>query len=495
MSMDTPLQVSQSRAIPLLSRWWMQISIILLIIVELSWILPWFNMVTQIADTAPLWLTGVVLGSIMLMSYIIVNLLVGFRIVRSIQLTLLGALLVVLLLIAQRLLLPRALGSMSESLIGLNPGRVIILFFVIWMYWRGISMAKSGMHPGMVWRRFEVGVLFLMAYIIIASRIGYIVPSFFAFIVFFIAGLLSVVISRVAYVGYVKGVQKNPFDLAWLISVGSVIGGIVLLSAIVGGLISGQFRPLLHSLIEIGRFFAAVIIFIIGIPGLLISIFVFPLIPWLKNLVSSNFAISLPEFLIPASNSDGYIGNEVQYPSVNLQAAIFWALILILVVFLVSRLRQINKSGSSFESEDAESLLGDGDARRLILKNIHQGLQQFTARLSQIRPHPVISRVRMIYQQLMIRSAELNKPRSPQMTPLEYLPELGELYPQQMDGLMKITRSYHLVRYGELPDVSMNLAEVESAWKIINTESLKMKRSFVRQLITTDKTKVERESV
>ena len=122
---------------------------------------------------------------------------------------------------------------------------MLVLFFVIWMWWRGLTLSQDVLRPTTAWRRFEVGLLFFMAYLFIASQVDFYRPGFGVFVLFLFSGLLAVVFARVSYVGINKGSSKNPFDLRWLGSVFGILGATVTLAALVGSLLTGQYQPFL----------------------------------------------------------------------------------------------------------------------------------------------------------------------------------------------------------------------------------------------------------
>lgn len=473
-------------------RWWPHISALLLVVVELCWILPWFQMVTQITQTAPLWITGAVLGGIMLAAYVLGMFMEMMRLLRNVQLAGLGLLLFGSLVIAENLLLQAPIQSVAGSLTHLDPGAVLVLFFVIWMWWRGVSLSRGSIHPIIAWRRFELGMLFFISYIFIAARIGFIVPDFRVFFLFLFTGLLAVIFARVSYVGIIKGVQKNPFDLRWLLSVVGVLAVTVIFAAVSGGLLSGQYRLLLDSLGEAVKFLIAVAIFILSIPGLLVSYLLVPIMPWIKSLISETQATPAPEY--PVENLAPYFNLQEQPPNLPLilQTLCFWGLVLLLLAVILIRLRNSLSKRQLPEIEEPTSLLQDGEARRLLQKALQDGLDNLTARFRPARRAIVAARIRRIYAQLLDLCGELNLPRLQHRTPLEFLPEMGEIFTTQTEELGVITQAYVRIRYGELPESQEEMDRIEAAWQTIQEQGRQLKRSGVEKLRTADVKQVER---
>jgi hypothetical protein len=489
-----PLTIQTSRATAYL-RWWSQVSALLLVIVELCWILPWFEMVTQITRTAPLWVSGLVLGAIMLASYLLGRASEALRLLKNVQLGLMGLLFLASLFVSENLLLQMPIRGVANGLVTLDPGAVLVLFFVIWMWWRGLSLSRNDIRPIVAWRRFELGLLFFMAYLFIAVRVNFILPGFGIMILFLFAGLLSVVFARVSYVGIAKGVQKNPFDLRWLLSVGGILSATILLAGVAGGLLSGQYRLLLDFLTEALKFTIALTIFILGIPGLLISIVLGPLLPWLRSLFQP-FQNNSPQEN-PLQNLYPFYpdqGQVVNLPAI-LQTMIFWGLVLIVVIALMLRARRAFGGRRLNEPDEPESLLKQGEARDLLRKALQNALEGAVARLRPARQVLIAARIRRIYAQLLDLCEELNQPRRPQQTPLEFLPEMGELFSSQIEDLETITQAYVRIRYGELPESQREVAAIEQSWQKIQAEGRRLKKAGVGKLKMADVDEIERSGV
>jgi hypothetical protein len=144
---------------------------------------------------------------------------------------------------------------------------------------------------------------------------------------------------------------------------------------------------------------------------------------------------------------------------------------------------------------EVESLLGEGEARKLLQKSFQDALNALGSRFKTSRREIVVARIRRIYAQLMELCDELNQPRLPQQTPLEFLPEMGELFSNQLDDLRKITQAYIRIRYGELPEINEELDALEKSWQNVQEEGRRLKRSGVGKLRTAKLEKVERSGV
>ena len=495
MSDSIPMQVNYTGVEGLPLRWWSQIAAILLVVVELCWLLPWFYLVTQITSVAPPWETALVLGGTMFITYILGAWLESLRLLRNVELALIGFMLIVSLLVSENLLLDSPVLGGVNGLARLDPGAVLVLFFVLWMWWRGITLSRQAIRPIIAWRRFELGLLFFMAYIFIAARMDFYVPGPGVFMLFLSSGLLAVVFARISYVGLSKGVSKNPFDLRWLASIGGILGLTVVFAALMGSLLTGQYSRFLDFLSEAIKYLIAGVLFILGIPGLILSYFLGPVIPWLQNFLATPTSNSTPEYPPAYPYPASLTGQELIQLPLSFQMICFWSLILVLILVLIFRIRKALGVRRSLEPWEPESLLKRGEAPALLRKAFRDALSDLASRFRSPPRLMVAARIRRIYAQLMDLSAELNRPRPSSYTPLEFLPELGELFSQNIGDLELLTSAYLKVRYGELPESKEEMDAIESAWQNVLEAGHRLKRAGVGKLKTVEIKDVERKGV
>jgi hypothetical protein len=474
-------------------KWWPQLAVFLLVIVELCWVLPWFRMVMQVTTAAPVWVAALVLGGIMLAAYGLGYVMEALRLMKNIQLGGFGILLVAGLLLAESWLLQKPAFGAKDGLAKLDPGAVLVLFFVIWMWWRGLTLSQDVLRPTTAWRRFELGLLFFMAYLFIASQVDFYRPGFGIFVLFLFSGLLAVVFARVSYVGINKGSSKNPFDLRWLGSIFGILGATVTLAALVGSLLTGQYRLFLDFLANAIKFLIAVIVFIFGIPGLLISLLIVPIVPWLQGIapierVTSTLQSLFRQFDFKEAKSSPPL-------SVSIQTICFWFLILLLVVVLIARIRRVLQERRNSTTHEPDFLLKRGEAREIIRKALQDALNGLAGRFRPARRMMAAARIRRIYAQLMELCEALNCPRPESTTPYEFLPELGEFFTTQTDDLRVITEAYVRVRYGEFPESKAEIDVVESAWQRVLEEGQRLKRAGAARLQTAEVKEIERGGV
>ncbi len=74
----------------------------------------------------------------------------------------------------------------------------------------------------------------------------------------------------------------------------------------------------------------------------------------------------------------------------------------------------------------------------------------------------------------MTLCGRLGSPRAISLTPYEFLPHAGELFPGRDQELALITQAYVRVRYGEYPETREELEQVISAWREVKKDGARM---------------------
>ncbi len=115
-----------------------------------------------------------------------------------------------------------------------------------------------------------------------------------------------------------------------------------------------------------------------------------------------------------------------------------------------------------------QRLSGEDHASTLPLRAALRFPRLFMRRLSGRLPSGgrllAAARIRWVYAELMSLAARLGKPRPLSATPLEFLPALQALFPQETETLGAITHAYLKIRYGELPETYEEVQQVLLGW-------------------------------
>ena len=481
----------------ILVRWWARVTFLLLVVVELCWVVPWYRTVIQITYVASPVKASLVLGGVMLAAYLFAQALESLRLIRGLQFGILVFLFLISLLVSMRILLNSPIISAVSGMVRLDPGAVLVVFTVLWVWWRGLTLGRDTIKPIVAWRRFELGLLFFMARIFILVRMHAVnfraTSELGLFIFFLFAGLLSVVFARISYVGVSHGFQKNPFDRRWFVTTLGVLFLTVSVSAVLGGLLSGQYSVLFALLADAVKFLVAVLIFVVSLPWLFLSYLFVPLYPLIRRGLEN--PTPLPSDIYPINPGLNPPVNQVPQAGplpASMVTIIFWSLILLIIISLLIRARRAGGRSRRLQNNSQESLLKPGEARHLLRKALRDTADGLANRLRPARRILAAARIRRIYAQLLDLSAELDSPRAVGQTPLEFLPELGKLFTDLNSDLEVITDAYIKIRYGNYPENQDEVEAVESSWQRIATEGKRIKRTGRHKLKTVETKEVQR---
>jgi hypothetical protein len=239
---------------------------------------------------------------------------------------------------------------------------------------------------------------------------------------------------------------------------------------------------------------AAVALFIISLPGLLLGMVASPLLPWLMGLAPK----LTPTPTSPESGSPYPVAAMPAGPldlSPALRVSCFWVVIILIVIVLLIQVRRRLAQRGANDVQEPESLLKRGEASQLLRKMVEDALDGLAARLRPAQRFLAAARVRRIYTHLLDLCAELNHPRPAGRTPLEFLPELGEIFPYLTAELSLITQAYVPIRYGQYPESQAEIDAVEQAWQTISEEGERLKKAGLGKLQTVEVKEIERPGV
>jgi hypothetical protein len=461
---------------------WSDVAALLLILVEVSWLLPWYLGVIEISYTTTSSRAFLVLGGNMLQAYIATRLVDNLRLKRNIQQIFLLMLFLLNMALATRLLLGPALPNPLLGLMRLDPGAVLVVLAGAWLWWRGISLAQGIISPVMAWQRFWFGIWMMVAYLLVVTRVTRTQPGIIPFIIFLSAGLLSLIVARIAFISLYHGSVRNPFGRKWVAIITVSVSSSILLAAFIASLLTGQYKPVLEQLTGALRWIVAGIIFLASIPGLILAYILTPLLEAVQTLIQRSATPEpgvTPEILLtPIAPLDQLAPPEPLVIPPWLVAVIFWMLVLLITATIYGRVRSLTFWKSKRSYEDPETLLGRNELWHKLRQSARQQLQEAEDRLRNLRSRRAIQAayIRRMYGELMDLVDALEHPRPAGLTPLEYLPSIQKLLPVVHSDLELLTQAYVRVRYGELPETTSEISQLEQAWKRISVEGAKQKK-------------------
>ena len=468
--------------------YWPEIAAAFLIIMEVSWITPWYRSVLEVSFVAPPQKAFIVLGLIMASAYLLTRTMDALRVRSTIRQVLLALLFILSVVGATSLLLDLQRSSLLTGLIALDPGTVLVTLAAMWLWWRGISLARSLISPSTAWGRFSFGTLMLAIYLLLILRVTGVPISLAYFLLFLTSGMLALVTSRIAFINLYHGNVKTPFTRAWLATISVTVAGIVIISGLIASLLTGQYSYVMEEMTILLRWAVVVVLFIFSLPWLLLTYLLLPLIDMLRQALPPPAPTPTPtaiaELLVtPQAQTLASRPAETFTIPPQVITLIFWGLVLTLVIGFFVRARKLSLRTRRPALEQPESLLDREELLDELGKNARKQLDQLAGFTRRLRPKARLRAaafVRQVYAELMELVAELQNPRPEGMTPLEFLPALNEIFTARRDDLELITQAYIRVRYGELPETQGEVDAIRDAWQRVSSEGEVKKKELRR---------------
>ncbi len=473
---------------------WREIAILMIVLMEVSWVTPWFRAMTPETYAVSSLRVFIILVGIVLFAHLLVRVMDFLHLKKSIRQ---GAMIIFMLigiLVGIKTLLyvhepmslselfNRPLRSFADLKI-IIPVEFIVIITVFIGFWRGLSIAQEHLGPSSVMDHFWIGIVMYVAFIFVNTLVTGETPGDF-FYLFLFSSLVAMCAARMTVVGMLRGGTENKFNRFWLFGIILAALFVVGLSSLLGSVMGDQFGWIGGLFLGV---FGSVLVFV--------WILIDPIISFLITILSNIFR-----------NSQGFAGLEDSLKNLNniirgfgqkiadifgnsgigifiarfgpaiktiISIAIIALIILGVVAWMAIKLwrdRERRRLG-----EDQKTDLYAGNIFQTLLAILRQGwagainsLGQMTdfKRRQRIR---AAARIRQVYAELMELCIFLGHPRADAETPLEFILELNGLFPELHPEVRVITEAYNSVRYGQLPETQQEVEDVESAWKKVNS--------------------------
>jgi flagellar basal body-associated protein FliL len=283
---------------------------------------------------------------------------------------------------------------------------------------------------------------------------------------FFFFILIALIASRLVEFAYARGGRLPPFTWRWMGNYIFLALGVALVAIILGWLLITPAKFVVSQ----GLF---VVLLVIILAAVVVAAPVFLVLwlltPWLTRIYEQGW-VEMSRIQVPETAPEFEEGKLAQVvetaPNWLITALIIAGILLIsaiVIAILVLLRKRQDKMGLELD-EDIETVPSRWLRWLPILRRGNRPMAK-TARLL------AAARIRRMYAELMTFSTRLGKPRPAAQTPLEYLPTLESLFPQQAYELDNLTRAYLKVRYGELPESHEELELLEGQWRILRQEA------------------------
>lgn len=480
---------------------WRETAILMVILMEVCWITPWFRSLTPETYAVSSSRILIYLFSVALFSHLLVRLMDYLRLKRSIRQGLMITFLIIGSFIGIRILLyAHETVSLSELLSrpirnisdikNLFPAEFFVIITIMIGFWRGVSLAQQSIGPSLVKAHFWLGIIMFVVFIFLITLATSENPGEY-FYLFLFASLVGVSTARISVIGMVRGGNENKFNFLWFIGIllsSFIVVGLSLLFGElladkfgwIGGLLAGLFGSLL------------IILWVILNPVLSILITflnkIFNDSQVMKDLGESleninNLMRGFGERVSDLMEKTG-IGSMISNWTPVLKTIFLVGTILLIIAGIVIWMsiklwsdRERRRLG-----DEKKSKIHAGNLVQNILDILIQGWENTLHSFEQLTDRKnrqslrAAARIRQIYAELMDLCDSLGQPRLKAQTPLEYVAVLVNLFPDFQLDISKITDAYIEVRYGLLLENPHEIADIEDAWKRLHTSgSLKLK--------------------
>ncbi len=348
----------------------------------------------------------------------------------------------------------------------------LLTIIVISLWRRGLSIARHAVGTRFVKRAFQTGVLALIATGIAAASLGRSLPTLEAAL-FLFSSLIAMGGARLSSLSRLRVGRGIPFEREWVVGLALLAIGFLVIAGGLGLLAAGPISEWVGGLLSVAGRFVVTLLKIILWP---IIYFFGIVLAWILGLIE----LPLEEVIDPTAldGLEEWISGlpEIQSLSSGPQIASVIATIVtaIGVVFLIwIVLYTVRKFKSKIlvrihEEDERVPLSGSvSDYLLALLQGRVKRAIEGISRLNLAGRFMAAARVRQIYASLLRLSARLGEPRTPSDTPLEFMENLERIFPASQVELATITHAYLRVRYGELPETSGQVEEVESAWELV----------------------------
>lgn len=467
---------------------WREVVILASIFMELTWSTLWYRSIFLPGTKRGYWETYLIVGGMLIGFFVAARVLNYLDVSIWRRRIFLGLLIILNLVVSlvfviewnnQNLveMLNSTLASFHtrESIL---PIEFLVIVLALLVSWRGITYLHLPTTPRDIMFRFQIGVILFCVFAAL-HPIPELIPSFTLYVFLFFS-LLAMSSSRISILTEMRGGKRIPFDRQWFLGISIFILGCVGIAALAVGLIK---EPIFDIFLDIVSWVLYILMLLLSPFMWLLMYLVFwvanflnidaisdlfgNLIESLGDLVQNIFTI-MTDWFARSGLDDviDWMGNLRGYKPVFL-----WGILLLILVLILLTTRRILSKEITIDEDEIESLLSDDDLFSLLRSALKRGWDRFANEIGNAlrlkRTGRLLSavRIRRIYANLMRLCTKLGYARPASLTPIEFLPSLQDLFPENDHDLQVITDAYLVVRYGELPESVDQVEDVLAAWK------------------------------
>ena len=454
---------------------WIEIAIYSLMFMELSWAMLWYTVFTGASKS--IIFCSVVFGVMIIVSHYLARIMNNMQLKPKLRTGIMLIWVTITALISMKIMIypdsslsgfPMIIDAItsifdqSHTMSGFWH-----LVFSIICIWRGIFHARTPVGPHASQTYVRIGVLALLPYLIFFAKFQPDETILFSF-TFIFFGLISLTTTKTASLPEIRG-GKLPS-----LSIERIIGIIISVIPITGLALAGAF--FINSTVAGYLIQAVYLVFLLF--STLILLILFPLVVGFLWLVDTFMSTDGPVREITPFDISNLFKEPVEtmpqiekllttVQAVSRPAILGGILIGVLALVLLSlHWQSVRRNKSGMENIEETSKL---QPIRLFTSMVFRdrSLRRSTKKIQQIM---AAARITQVYEQLMRLCEKMGNPRPAATTPLEFLPDLYDLFPGEEENLDKITYAFLKVRYGEYPESRDETREVQDAWKSIRSK-------------------------
>jgi hypothetical protein len=362
----------------------------------------------------------------------------------------------------------------------IDPAGWMAVMFLIFLWARGIQLARRSMSVESVGFSFRAGLIIL---IVESLLLGITVRADFSGLVmpYFFFSLVAVALARVDEVSRAPNSSQVGYSGFWIGSSVAAVVVLVLAGTIVAALFSGGgLEQILAWLAPAFYLFWMVIAgigaFLLLLLGALLSLLNIDLSLLGEGIMDALRRIG--EFLLAPGMEPLPGESPAERPDIlgflQVALALGIPLLFIAIVLLTSwaRKRRLERRAGD---ESRESTFTAGAAGRGLQAMVRAGLQRLGELAGLVDRFGLGSRflaavsIRRIYANMVRLAAGAGYPRARSETPYEYLATLRRALPGHEADVTIITEAYVNAHYGQVPDTREELERIRACWKRIRT--------------------------
>jgi hypothetical protein len=358
----------------------------------------------------------------------------------------------------------------GESLVWARDLSIFVITVLVW--WRGIRLATRQPAIGNVGLRLRLGGLILAPLMVWFSDRFLTVRIVPFLLLFFLAALTAVALVRAETIEQEQRGTAATLNARWFAVVAAAALGIVLIGGAAAAALSGDslmavvswLAPLWRALQFVGAVVGVVLFQLIypaievlaAILARLIDVLGRVMGQVLAGLQQFGLLGELPELAVPTPTPTptapaGLVGQLAGKAGV---ALLMLAAIAVVALALASVYRRATFAARGSTASRADHADDEPGAGRRLLE-----------RLGLLRQWRAAASIRRIYRLMCRAAAAAGYPRLEAETPYEYLPTLGQVWPEHAAEARLITDAFIRVRYGELPETAEELEAIRDAWR------------------------------